>query len=240
MWRCSRCPASTKMTRPEGQRRVAGGIRRGTARDHTVRRPSLGWCRKARGCVRRKGRCYCRAGSLRCAGRSPLLRARERPAWYHPGRSGLIKLGPKTVLGHFGEFHPNTLDALDVSGPLCGFEVFIDAIPEAQAQGNPHQAGAWSCLSLPGCPPRLCLRGGFCNVPGRHAGPRGAGGRQAVDHRRQCLRPVRRVRRWARARNRLAIEIIIQPRERTLTDEDLDKSGEIGYRQCREIVGRRA
>ena len=56
------------------------------------------------------------------------------PAWYHPGRSGVIKLGPKTVLGHFGEFHPKTLEVLDVSGPLCGFEVFIDAIPEPKAK----------------------------------------------------------------------------------------------------------
>ena len=56
------------------------------------------------------------------------------PAWYHPGRSGTIKLGPKMVLGHFGEFHPKTLEALDVSGPLCGFEVFVDAMPEPKAK----------------------------------------------------------------------------------------------------------
>ena len=56
------------------------------------------------------------------------------PGWYHPGRSGTIKLGPKTVLGTFGEFHPKTLEALDVAGPLAGFEVFIDAIPEPKAK----------------------------------------------------------------------------------------------------------
>jgi len=56
------------------------------------------------------------------------------PSWYHPGRSGTIKLGPKVLLGHFGEFHPKTLEVLDVSGPLCGFEVFIDAVPEAKAK----------------------------------------------------------------------------------------------------------
>jgi phenylalanyl-tRNA synthetase beta chain len=38
------------------------------------------------------------------------------------------------VLGHFGEFHPRTLELLDVSGPLAGFEVFIDAIPESKAK----------------------------------------------------------------------------------------------------------
>jgi phenylalanyl-tRNA synthetase beta chain len=45
------------------------------------------------------------------------------------------------VLGHFGEFHPNTLDALDVSGPLCGFEVFIDAIPEPKRKATRTKPG---------------------------------------------------------------------------------------------------
>ncbi|MGO8506730.1 hypothetical protein AB9F35_36125, partial [Rhizobium leguminosarum] len=44
------------------------------------------------------------------------------PAWYHPGRSGTIKMGPKVVLGYFGEFHPLTLEALDVSGACGGLD----------------------------------------------------------------------------------------------------------------------
>ncbi len=42
---------------------------------------------------------------------------RDAPAWFHPGRSGAVKLGPKTVLAYFGEVHPDTLAALDVTGP---------------------------------------------------------------------------------------------------------------------------
>lgn len=38
------------------------------------------------------------------------------------------------MLGTFGEFHPDTLEALDVSGALCGFEVYLDAIPEPKAK----------------------------------------------------------------------------------------------------------
>jgi phenylalanyl-tRNA synthetase beta chain len=52
------------------------------------------------------------------------------PSWYHPGRSGSIKLGPKTTLATFGELHPATLKALDANGPMVGFEVFLDAIPQ--------------------------------------------------------------------------------------------------------------
>ena len=32
--------------------------------------------------------------------------SRDAPAWYHPGRSGTLRLGPKVVLAHFGELHP--------------------------------------------------------------------------------------------------------------------------------------
>jgi len=51
----------------------------------------------------------------------------EPPAWFHPGRAGVLRLGP-TVLGHFGELHPEVLAAFDVKGPVAAFEVFIDAV----------------------------------------------------------------------------------------------------------------
>ena len=38
----------------------------------------------------------------------------EAPAWYHPGRSGTYKLGPKSVLAHFGEVHPLVLKEMDI------------------------------------------------------------------------------------------------------------------------------
>ncbi len=50
-------------------------------------------------------------------------------AWFHPGRSGTLKFGPKNVIGWFGELHPRTLEALDVRGPLVGFEIVLDDIP---------------------------------------------------------------------------------------------------------------
>lgn len=49
--------------------------------------------------------------------------------WFHPGRSGTILLGPKTVLGWFGELHPALLTALDISVPVVGFEVILDRLP---------------------------------------------------------------------------------------------------------------
>jgi phenylalanyl-tRNA synthetase beta chain len=56
----------------------------------------------------------------------------DPPAWYHPGRAGNLRLGPK-LLGAFGELHPAVIAALDARPPLAGFEVFLDAVPEPRA-----------------------------------------------------------------------------------------------------------
>jgi phenylalanyl-tRNA synthetase beta chain len=58
------------------------------------------------------------------------------PSWFHPGRSGTIQIGPQNVLGHFGEMHPSALEALDVDGPLVAFEVMLERIPEPKAKAT--------------------------------------------------------------------------------------------------------
>jgi phenylalanyl-tRNA synthetase beta chain len=59
--------------------------------------------------------------------------ADARP-WYHPGRSGRLKLGPKTVLAHFGEVHPGVLRRMGVKGPVAGLEILLDALPRPKAR----------------------------------------------------------------------------------------------------------
>jgi phenylalanyl-tRNA synthetase beta chain len=56
------------------------------------------------------------------------------PAWFHPGRSGTIQIGPQNVLGYFGELHPSALEALDADGPLVAFEVILERIPEPKSK----------------------------------------------------------------------------------------------------------
>jgi len=53
---------------------------------------------------------------------------RTAPSWYHPGRSATLKLGTQ-VLGYYGEVHPQILKTFDVKGPVVAFEVFLDRIP---------------------------------------------------------------------------------------------------------------
>jgi phenylalanyl-tRNA synthetase beta chain len=57
------------------------------------------------------------------------------PGWYHPGRSGTIAMGPK-VIAQFGELHPKILAAFDLKVPAAGFEIFLDAIPDAKSKGK--------------------------------------------------------------------------------------------------------
>ena len=57
------------------------------------------------------------------------------PAWYHPGRSGTIAMGPK-VIAQFGELHPKVLATFDLKVPAAGFEIFLDAIPDAKSKGK--------------------------------------------------------------------------------------------------------
>ena len=117
---------------PETQRRVAAGIRRGTAKlDGSGRH----WGGNAQTVGVFDAKADAIAVLEACGAPVDKLQIEAGGAgWYHPGRSGVIKLGPKTVLGTFGEFHPKTLEVLDVSGPLAGFEVFVDAIPEPKAK----------------------------------------------------------------------------------------------------------
>jgi phenylalanyl-tRNA synthetase beta chain len=49
--------------------------------------------------------------------------------WWHPGRHGMICLGPKKVLGVFGEVHPKVVAALDLKGPVMAFTLWPDEVP---------------------------------------------------------------------------------------------------------------
>ncbi len=111
-----------------GQALVAAGIIAGSAQPKS-------WDRPAREVSVFDAKADALA-ALEAAGASPdnLQLSPHAPAWYHPGRSGSLKQGPN-LLANFGEIHPGLLLALDVKGPVVGFEVFLDAVPEPRAKG---------------------------------------------------------------------------------------------------------
>jgi phenylalanyl-tRNA synthetase beta chain len=117
---------------PEGQRRVAGGVRRGTAGTATQGRS---WSGNAPSVSVHDAKADALAVLEACGLSADKVQIEVgAPSHFHPGRSGVIKQGPKIFLGYFGEFHPKVLEVLKADGPLCGFEVFIDALPEPKAR----------------------------------------------------------------------------------------------------------
>jgi phenylalanyl-tRNA synthetase beta chain len=199
------------------QRRVAGGVRRGTAKPEGAGRDWAGNAAPV-GVFDAKADAI---AALEAAG-APVDKLQVEaggPAWYHPGRSGTIRLGPKLVLATFGEFHPKTLEALDVSGPLCGFEAFIDVIPEARAR--PTRTKPRLDLS-----PFQAVKRDFAFVVGREV-EAAALMRAAAGADKKLVTGVRVFDVFEGAalgegRKSVAIEVAIQPQDRTLTDEDFE------------------
>lgn len=70
---------------------------------------------------------------------------RKTAGWWHPGRSGVIGLGPN-VLATFGEVHPRVLAALDVKGPAVAFTVLVANVPQPKAKTPTRPALAISDL----------------------------------------------------------------------------------------------
>ncbi len=202
---------------PDGQRRVASGIRRGTAHLTGAGRhwaspadPTDVFDAKADAFALLEA-CGAPVGNLQIEAGGP--------DWYHPGRSGTIKLGPKTVLGTFGEFRPKTLSALDVEGQLCGFEVFVDAIPEPKQKPTKTK-------------PRLDLSAfqavtrdfAFVVEQSVEAAKvcRAAAGADKKLITNVSVFDIFERASLGEGKKSIAIEVAIQPTERTLTDDDFE------------------
>ncbi len=207
--------------RPEGQRRVAGGIRRGTA---TLSGAGRMWSNAKTGGGKNVDVFDAKADALAVIEAAGLPMANIQieqggPDWYHPGRSGTIKMGPKIVLGHFGEFHPKVLEALDVSGALAGFEVFLDAMQEPKKKATRTKAA----LELS---PFQAVRRDFAFVVEK-AVDAGSILKAAASADRKLITAVNVFDVFEGAsigegKKSVAIEVVIQPVERTLTDEDFE------------------
>ncbi|PDT86268.1 phenylalanine--tRNA ligase subunit beta [Sinorhizobium sp. BJ1] len=206
---------------PEAQRRVAGGVRRGTASLNGAGRL---WSNAAKGGGKPVDVFDAKADAIAVleACGVPMGNVQFEaggPAWYHPGRSGTIKLGPKIVLGSFGEFHPKTLDALDVSGPIAGFEIYVDAMPEPKKKTTRTKPA----LELS---PFQAVKRDFAFVVDKEveaaAVVRAASGADRKLVTGVNVFDVFEGASLGEGKKSIAIEVTIQPVERTLTDEDFE------------------
>ncbi|MBM3555074.1 MAG: phenylalanine--tRNA ligase subunit beta [Alphaproteobacteria bacterium] len=117
--------------KPENQAMVAAVLRRGDANP-------AAWTGKSRpvDAFDAKADAFALLSALGVSEGAVQIAVGEAPAWYHPGRSGTLKMGPKTVLGHFGELHPTVLEHFDLAGPVVGSEIRLDALPPAKARSG--------------------------------------------------------------------------------------------------------
>ena len=203
--------------RPEDQRRVAAGVRRGTAK-------FSGGGRHWDGAAKPVDVFDAKADALAAleAIGAPVDKLQIEPGgpdWYHPGRAGTIKLGPKTVLGTFGEFHPTTLATLDVSGALAGFEIFVDAVPEPKRKATRTKPA----LALS---PFQVVKRDFAFVVDKAVKAadivKAASGADKKLISGVTVFDLFEGPSLGAEKKSVAIEVAIQPVERTLTDEDLD------------------
>jgi phenylalanyl-tRNA synthetase beta chain len=144
------------------------------------------------------------------------------PQWLHPGRSGTIQMGPQNVLGSFGELHPRTLEALRADGPLVAFEVILDRIPPAKQR--PTRAKPVLELS-----PFQPVSRDFAFIVERSVKAadivRAA---QAVDKKLisdVTVFDVYEGKGIDDAKKSIAIAVTMQPREKTMTDEEIEAVG---------------
>ena len=165
---------------PEAQTTIAAG--------HPHRRPERATGSKsghaADACSTPRPTCWRRwkrSPARRCPRRSP----KARPAGIIPAAAAPSRMGPK-VIAQFGELHPKILAAFDLKVPAAGFEIFLDAIPDAKTKGKAQPLFPPS--PYPGDRARLRLCGGCAKWRRAISSRRVQAGRPHPDRQRRRVR----------------------------------------------------
>jgi phenylalanyl-tRNA synthetase beta chain len=139
--------------------------------------------------------------------------------WWHPGRSARLQLGPKTVVAEFGELHPRILKALDVEGPIVAFELNLDAIPEPKRKSTKTKPAFQPSTLMP-----LSRDFAFvvdASVPaGDLVRPIAAADKALIAGAR--VFDVYQGQGVPQGSKSVAVEVLVQPREKTLTEPEIE------------------
>ena len=204
--------------RPEGQHTYASGIRTGTA---TLNGAGRHWSGKAEAVGVWDAKADL-AAVLDALGVDieKVQVLPEAADWSHPGRGGRIALGPKVTLGWFGELHPALSAELDIEGPVAAFEIDLDAIPEPRKKATRTKPA----LELSPLQP---VSRDFAFVMDRGVTAaailKAARGADKALIKDVGIFDVFEGSHVGEGKKSVAIEVTLQPRERTLTDEEIDK-----------------
>jgi len=144
----------------------------------------------------------------------------EPPHWLHPGRGGRLQLGPDRPVAWFGEIHPATLEALDLQGPAVAMVIDLDALPEPK--GTTRTRPPLEAADL------MPVRRDFAFVVDRSVTAEAiVKAARAADKliSEVTVFDVFEAGRLGEGRKSVAIEVTLQPRQRTLTDEEIEAVG---------------
>ncbi|MBK8084979.1 MAG: phenylalanine--tRNA ligase subunit beta [Devosia sp.] len=144
----------------------------------------------------------------------------EPAAWSHPGRGGRVQLGPKLTIGWFGEVHPSLLQQYDLAGPVAAFELDLDAIPEPRRKPTRSKPA----LKLSGLMP---LSRDFAFVVDRDVAAatiiKAARGADKALITGVEVFDLFEGKGVGDGRKSVAIAVTLQPTDKTLTDEEIDR-----------------
>lgn len=143
----------------------------------------------------------------------------EAPSWYHPGRSGTLRLGPKTILAEFGELHPGLLDDMGLERGAVAFEIYMNRLPlpkQRKSRSKPP-------LDVSDLQP---VRRDFAFVVevGVKASAivRAAKGADKALVETVTVFDVFEGKAIGEGRKSIAIEVTLQPRDKTLTEAEIE------------------
>jgi phenylalanyl-tRNA synthetase beta chain len=143
--------------------------------------------------------------------------AAETRSWFHPGRSGVLKLGPKVTLGVFGELHPELLIALGIDAPIAAFELYLDAVPSRRKSLTKPALDASDLQAVKRDFAFLLNR----DVPASDV-IRAASGAERALITDVSVFDVFTGQGVPEVKKSLAIEVTLQPRDKTLTDVEIE------------------
>ncbi|MGE3142746.1 MAG: phenylalanine--tRNA ligase subunit beta [Hyphomonadaceae bacterium] len=140
------------------------------------------------------------------------------PGAWRPGRAGVFKIGAKPV-AMFGEIHPRVLAAMDVAAPVLAFEALIDALPAPRAKATRAKAPLVLSDLMP-----LTRDFAFIVEEKTPAADlvRAALGADKALITDVALFDVYRGQGVGEGKKSLAIEVTLEPREKTLTDAEIE------------------
>jgi len=143
----------------------------------------------------------------------------EPALWAHPGRGGRIQMGPKNILGWFGELHPIMVADLGLSGPVVAFEIDLDAIPAPRPKTSKAKPG----LKLSDLMP---LKRDFAFVVDSDVpGAKMQKAAQSADKSLISKVSIFDVFEGAHVeagKKSVGLEVTLQPRNKTLTEEEIE------------------